>query len=189
MSTDVTSTYPDLLAFLKKISPERLRRAPRTRRAQYPSPGANYKPVLLLSALHRVYKALPLYRQGIVRYAPCTEDFSSIYDACYGIGASTPVQPKVTQAFWYLGAGTPRIWTLIPNEGQEEELELAIRNKEQVKQQPRLLELVSHAEIPQDLMALLKDRIAARAIMAYIMQEFFPPLLHELLDRALSKLK
>ena len=179
----------ELLGFLRNISPEQLRRAPGTIRAKYPSPGSNYKPVLLLTVIHRICGGSPFYRDGIVRYAPSTEDFASVYDACYGAGASKPVQPKVTQAFWYLGAGKPRVWKLVANEGQENELESAIKNKVQVKLQTKLLELVSHAEMPEEIMALLRDRTAARAILAYLKQEFFPPSLQETLDRALSKLK
>ena len=189
MKANKDSRIGDLLGFLESISPEQLRRAPGTIRAKYPSPGSNYKPVLLLTVVHRVRAGSPFYRDGIIRYAPSTEDFASVYDACYGAGATKPVQPKVTQAFWYLGAGSPRIWRLVANEGRERELESAIGNKEQVKVQTRLLELVSHAEMPEGIMALLRDRTAVRAILAYLKQEFFPPSFQETLDHALSKLK
>jgi hypothetical protein len=78
---------------------------------------------------------------------------------------------------------------LVANKGQESDLEIAINNKEQVKVQTRLLELVSHAEMPEEIMTLLRDRTAAHAILAYLKQEFFPPSLQESLDRVLSKLK
>jgi hypothetical protein len=53
------------------------------------------------------------------------------------------------------------VWNLVPNKGQEKALANAIRDKEQIKVQKRLTDLVSHAVLPSELMKLLGDMTAS----------------------------
>jgi len=49
-------------------------------------------------------------------------------------GDEADVDIKVTQAFWYLGSGKPKIWELLPKAGKGDELERLIAGKEQIKE-------------------------------------------------------
>lgn len=168
-----------LYGLLKRIAA--LRKAPITSRASFPARESPYKPVLLLSVIKRIQQGKTSYIQNEILFKQCVEDFSTLYTALFG--NNYQLETKVTQAFWYWGAGTPRIWQLIPRTGTEEALNDAILSKVQIKTPRKLQSLVLRAEFRDSDWKLLVDPDVQKALISFIMNEHFADI-----GRALARL-
>jgi predicted restriction endonuclease len=158
-----------LYALLKRIGS--LERAPQTSIGKYPAPRSPYKPVLLLTVLRRIEQPLASAGENRVLYADCERDFKQLY--CGLFGGSEDVASKVTQAFWYLGSGSPKIWDFTPQPGKAEELRTLIETKAQIKSAPKLQSIVAAAHFKDEDWKLLQDRDVRKALTAFLMSEHF----------------
>lgn len=165
-----------LLDFVKRCSS--MKRAPKTRRGQYPAPSSPYKPLLLLVVLKRIQQRRGSYASNRILYQDCVRDFSILYVRHYG--ASEQLDSKVAQPFWYLGVGSPQIWELIPRPGQETEFDQLRASRTQIKSGVRLDRLVQYARFRDCDWNLLVDPDASKAIIGYLMKEHFSSLDREL---------
>jgi hypothetical protein len=164
----------DLLTFLETT--DAFHRAPVTKRALFPTGGAPYQPLLMLSVV-RLFRRADR-RSPIIEYREAKGEYRLLYERFYGPQDDATFGPKAAQPFWVFGSGRsidPPIWTLVPQSGKERELEneLATR-KDPIKQEARLTELVKHAELPADTLMLLRNEIARRAIVSFTLQRYFP---------------
>ena len=168
----------DLLTYLKRI--ENIKRAP----SRSDAPGANfgksgspYKLILLLVIVRSL--RVPLnspFKAGRVDYEDCVGPFFEHHsELTQGTSNTHRDEQIVVQPFWNFGAGTPQLWNLAPAKGKSAELKdrLSKRPKPQVKTPKKLKELVAHAEISADDLALLIDPTANRAIEHFILGEYF----------------
>ncbi len=159
----------DLYDLLKRISS--LERAPQTSVGKYPAPRSPYKPVLLLTVLRRIEQPLAAAAENRILYADCEQDFQQLY--CGLFGGSDDVSTKVTQAFWYLGSGSPKIWEFVSQPGKEEELGSLMATKTQIKSAPKLQGLIASAQFAAADWKLLQDRDVRKALTAFLMSEHF----------------
>ena len=165
----------DLLEFLNRIDQKALKQAPPRKDIKaYPGGGsAPYKPMLLLVVLEAIRRGRKPFTQGVVEVASCREGFERLYSAVSGEAPRGGLDAQLAQPFWYLGAGIPRLWTLMPYRGGEAMLERAIAGREQVKTMKRLGQLVSGAELLAADLDLLSDAVANRAIQAFLISTYF----------------
>jgi hypothetical protein len=162
-------TADGFLNLLKRVAS--LRRAPRTRKGKYPAARSPYKPLLLLSVLRRPQQQTVPFSSNRIEYDCCLRDFEILYAALYGDGEG--IASKATQAFWYLGAGTPVIWNLTANAGQEKELPTLISKGFQVKTPGRLRMLVHSASFSPADWQLVSDQDVQKALIAFLISEHF----------------
>jgi predicted restriction endonuclease len=158
-----------LYDLLKRISA--LERAPQTSIGKYPAPRSPYKPVLLLTVLRRIDQPTTPASSNRILFDDCERDFKQLY--CGLFGGSDDVATKVTQAFWYLGSGSPRIWTFVPQPGKSEELDSLVTSKAQIKSAPKLRGLIAEAQFLEEDWALLRDSDVRKALKAFLMSEHF----------------
>jgi hypothetical protein len=158
-----------LFDLLKRVAA--LRRAPNTSRAIFPARESPYKPVLLLAVLRRIQQGKPPYIRNEILFENCFGDFSFLYADLFG--NTHQIETKVTQPFWYLGAGTPRIWELVPQYGNEDDLKNAISSKAQIKTAKRLQNLVSHAKFRAPDWKLIQDPDVQSALISFLTNEHF----------------
>src|SRR5262249_17140124 len=157
---------------LRKFTPENLKRAPETRRSTWPQGESPYKVVLIMSvvaAMHRD-RAFP---SGILYYADCVSYFRQLYQLLHPHENVGSWEPKIVQPYWYFGAGRSRIWSLVPKEGKTAELKRAIASRKQIKTETQLNSLVECAEFDAGDFDLLQDKLAARALIAFLSAEYF----------------
>jgi len=160
----------DLLHFINRISPRGLHRAPFTIKSTWVSGESPYKVILLLSvmlAMHRDKVA----RTGLVHYLDCARVFKEVYSIVFP-NADSDWEPKIVQPYWYFGSGRPRLWRLIPQEGQAHALIQAISAKKQVTNEKTLCTLVECGELDGGDCDLLQDPLAAKVIFAYLAAEY-----------------
>jgi predicted restriction endonuclease len=167
----------DLLSFLQRIDKSSLKRAPKVpskRGADFSTEGSPYKPLLLLAVIRQIGKNTKNFKSGIISFEDCVEPFFEVYsEQIKAIKQSAQKPEMVVQPFWYFGAGVPRIWELIPADNQTSELKAAIRKGVQIKTEYKLDNLVAFAEISLPDMLLIKDKVANKAIQAFILKEYF----------------
>ncbi len=167
----------DLLALLKKISA--LERAPKTSKGDYPAAQSPYKPILLLTVLWRIQQNAPHFSENTLRFDLCCKDFEKLYSSLYG-PPSSAIGGMATQAFWYLGSGKPRIWELVPNEGQSESLRVAQAEKLQVKTASKLNQMVASARFADPDWALLQDSDVQQSLISFLISRHFTDVRREL---------
>ena len=165
-----------LLTLLKDIGS--LQRAPRTVKGDYPAPRSPYKPIMLLVVLRRVQQGIKPYSENRLGYEACLRDFSALYSKLYGSASELSV--KATQAFWYLGAGKPKIWNHVAQPGMEQDLAVSLDKKTQVKSQRKLTKLVKFAQFSPENWALIADPDVQRALIAFLIAEQFTDVRREL---------
>lgn len=159
----------NLLGLLKSIGS--LERAPQTVRAGYPAPRSPYKPIMLLTTLRRLQQGRQPFIDNRISFQECLHDFSVLYSKVYG--DSSDMETKATQAFWYLGAGKPRIWQHVAKPGLEEQLATCIGEKVQIKSMAKLTSLVDYARFPEDVWTLVTDSDVQKALIAFLISEQF----------------
>jgi predicted restriction endonuclease len=159
----------NLLSLLKSIGS--LERAPQTVRAGYPAPRSPYKPIMLLTTLRRLQQGRAPFIDNRITFPECLSDFSSLYSKVYG--DSSDMETKATQAFWYLGAGKPRIWQHVPTPGMENQLLTCISERAQIKTMPKLTSMVEYARFPEEVWALVTDCDVQKALIAFLISEQF----------------
>lgn len=165
-----------LLDLLKRVAS--LKRAPRTSRGQYPASQSPYKPLLLLTVLRRIQQNREPYVSNTITYAACSQDFSTLYSRLYG--DSSELESKVTQPFWYLGTGKPKMWELVAKPGMEEELRQLATSRAQIKTAPKLTGLVDSARFADDDWHLLCDADVQKALISFLISEHFADIRHEI---------
>lgn len=166
----------DLLEYLNKLSPQSLKVAPR-RRDTKPFPlGGNaiYKPALLLVVFQLIQKGNKGFSQGSIDYPTCRDNFYIVLQAVSGGSAIDGLDAKAVQPFWYLGAGKPRIWTFIPQDGMTLHLKELIANGTQIKTRPKLEKVVSRATIDPNDLELFRNNVANAALRSYLIATYFP---------------
>ena len=166
----------NLLALLKSISS--LERAPQTVRADYPAPRSPYKPILLLTTFRRIQQGREPFIGNRIGFQECLRDFSTLYSRVFG--DSSDMETKATQAFWYLGAGKPRIWQHVAKPGMDEQLQTCIKGKVQIKSMTKLTSLVDYARFPEDAWTLLADSDVQKALIAFLISEQFTDIKKEI---------
>jgi predicted restriction endonuclease len=165
-----------LYKLLKDISA--LERAPRTVKGDYPAPRSPYKPILLLIALSRIHKGIESYASNRIEFEHCLKDFGNLYSRLFG--SSSEMAARASQAFWYLGAGKPKVWELVPKPGMEEELKALIEARVQIKTAVKLNKLVAFARFPLGYWNLLTDSDVQRALISFLIAEHFADVRREL---------
>lgn len=154
---------------LKRIAA--LKRAPRTSRGDYPAQSSPYKPILLLTVLWRLQQSKEPFSRNRIEFLRCQEDFSLLYGGLFGDRSDVPT--KVTQAFWYLGAGKPKMWQFVPQTTKEEELHSSIQKKIQIKTPAKLQRIIAHAQFCEQDWSLLSDRDVNKALISFLIAEHF----------------
>lgn len=165
-----------LLNLLKRFA--QLKRAPKTTRANYPAGRAPYKPILLLAVLRRLQQGREPYTNNSMAFEDCAKDFGTLYHRLFGHDQDP--EPKVVQAFWYLGTGSPHVWDLHPQTGKEDALLALIEGRVQVKTARKLTTHVSHASFPPADWELLTDSDVQDVLIAYLISEHFSDVQREL---------
>ncbi len=161
---------PDgLLNLLHRIAD--LARAPKTKRGQYPAERSPYKPILLLTVMRRLQLGAAPYSLNRIEFESCERDFARLYEMAYG--QSTDLSTKVSQAFWYLGAGTPQIWHFESPRGSETELDRFKAERKQVKSASSLARVVDHAYFGESDWRLLCDPYALQSLIAFTIECHF----------------
>ena len=159
----------NLLHLLKSMGS--LERAPQTVRAGYPAPRSPYKPIMLLTTLRRLQQGRTPFIENRITFQECLSDFSSLYSKVYG--DSSDMETKATQAFWYLGAGKPRIWQHVARPGMDQELLTCISERVQIKTMTKLTSIVDYARFPDEVWPLVTDTDVQKALMAFLISEQF----------------
>jgi hypothetical protein len=165
----------DLLAYLNRIAPKNLRVAP-ARSDTRPFPGGGnspYKQILLLVVLQMIRKRDKGFSRGLVDFNVCGEEFAKLVEALYDDGPELNMESMVVQPYWYFGAGVPRLWDLVPQDGRSIELKQAIASGTQIKTRSKLERLVALAEIKSSDLDLLNDDTANAAIRGYVVSTYF----------------
>lgn len=165
-----------LFAILKRFAA--LRRAPKTSKGKYHAPTSPYKPILLLTVLRRIQQGRNPYAQNRIDYDTCEQDFRILYSRLYG--ETEDVGPKVAQAYWYLGSGSPRIWTLQPKAGKEAELSKLVAEHAQIKTPTKLKTFVSMASFTENDWNVLVDEDVQRALIYFLLSEHFADIRREI---------
>jgi predicted restriction endonuclease len=155
-----------------------LRRAPKTSKGRYHASTSPYKPILLLTVLRRIQQGRQPYAQNKIDYDTCEQDFQILYSRLYG--ETENMGPKVAQAYWYLGSGSPQIWTLMPKIGRETELSNLIAEHAQIKTPTKLKKFVAIATFTQCDWILLNDQDVQRALIHFLISEHFADVRREI---------
>jgi predicted restriction endonuclease len=158
-----------LLELIRRIAA--LKRAPKTSKARFPASRAPYKPILLLTVLRRLQQRRKPYADNVISFDECQRDFGTLYAGLFGTDGA--LEPKVVQAFWYLGSGSPKMWDLHPQPGQTQELESMLEAKTQIKTSRKLTTLVSHASFSKADWILLNDGDIQDVLMTFLINEHF----------------
>jgi hypothetical protein len=127
---------------------------------------------MLLVTLRRIQQARAPYAENRMVYNVCEKDFGELY--CRLFSDSNDIGTKASQAYWYLGSGSPKMWTLVPAVGAEESLGTHLSSKKQVKNASKLAQLVSLAHFSEVDWKLLSDTDVQNALMAFLISEHFP---------------
>jgi|SRR6185437_10928094 len=166
----------DLYDLLKRIAA--LKRAPKTRKGRYHAARSPYKPVLLLTVLRRMQQGKAPYASNRINFEVCIQDFHLLYSRLFG--EPEEIESKVTQAFWYLGSGSPKLWALSSKSGQERQLQALIAQHAQIKSAGKLKKLVEFASFSEVDWALLADSDVQQALIAFLISEHFADVRHEI---------
>lgn len=157
-----------LYSFLSRIEKRRLRTAPYTVRATWGESSSPYK-VIMIAALLMGFKKKN-FKNGIItldQIRPFYEKIGKLLVSDFKCK-----DPQVIQPFWYLGAGQPKIWNLIPVEGSSGKLIQAILKGKQVKSPGVFSDLVAGAELTTPDFDLLSDPIGARCVARFLAGEY-----------------
>jgi predicted restriction endonuclease len=165
-----------LFGLLKRFAA--LRRAPKTSKGKYHAPTSPYKPILLLTVLRRIQQGRHSYAQNRIDYDACEQDFRTLYSRLYG--ETDNIGSKVAQAYWYLGAGSPQVWTLVPKAGKEAELSKLIAEHAQIKTPTKLKTFVSMASFGENDWNVLTDQDVQRALIYFLISEHFADIRREI---------
>lgn len=165
-----------LYDLLKRIAA--LKRAPKTRRGRYHAYRSPYKPVLLLSVLRRIQQGREPYASNRVSFGACEADFRKLYAQLFG--EPEEVETKVTQAFWYLGSGSPRLWGFSPKPGMDEALLTLINDHAQIKTPGKLKKLVEFASFSAPDWSLVTDSDVQEALISFLIAEHFADVRREI---------
>lgn len=166
----------NLLDLLKRIGS--LQRAPRTIKGDYPAPTSPYKPILLLATLRRIQQGTQPYASNRIEFRQCLSDFTILYSRVFG--GSNEMGTRAAQAFWYLGAGKPRLWEHVPRPGSEDELRAHMDQKVQIKSVRKLDNLVAFARFTPEHWSLLTDADVQQALISFLIAEQFTDVRREL---------
>lgn len=159
----------NLLSFLSRIQKTTLRTAPYTARATWATGSRSPYKVIMISALIRGLKK-GQFKNGIVTLNSIRPHYEHIASILMPRAAVS--DPMVVQPFWYLGAGQPKVWSLIPAEGSADELVKAVINRKQIKTLGILSGMISGAEISTADYELLNDPLCSRTIARFIAGEY-----------------
>ena len=166
----------NLLGLLKNIGS--LERAPQTVRAGYPAPRSPYKPIMLLTTLRRLQQGKQPFIENRISFQESLNDFSVLYSKVYG--ESSDMETKATQAFWYLGAGKPRIWQHVAMPGMDDQLLKCISERVQIKTMTKLTKMVDYARFPEETWPLVVDSDVQKALIAFLISEQFTDVRREI---------
>jgi hypothetical protein len=159
-----------LYSFLSRIQKNNLRVAPFTKKATWVAgQGSPYKVIMVTAVLYGRRKNA--FKNGLITIEQIRPFFSKL--AALLLPAAKIEDSMLVQPFWYLGAGQPKIWDLIPAEGASDELIKAMVDRRQIKTMTALKSLVSGAELSTPDFELLSDPLAARTIVRFIAGEYF----------------
>jgi len=164
-----------LLDLLKRVA--ELKRAPKTSKGKYPALKSPYKPILLLTVLRRIQQGRQPYVTNTIEFDACFQDFAALYARLYG--ESSNIESKVTQAFWYLGSGKPKMWQLCAKPGMQETLDTLVSSHAQVKTAGKLTKLIEVAKFADSDWALLSDTDVQQALISFLISEHFPDVRRE----------
>jgi predicted restriction endonuclease len=158
-----------LYDLLKRIAA--LKRAPKTTRGRYPAGESPYKPVLLLTVLRRIQQGKNPYALNRIDFDSCTRDFGHVYGRLFG--NPEEMMPKVTQAFWYLGSGVPKIWSFVPKSGYEENLDQLMKDHAQIKSPGKLDNHIEYAYFAEEDFRLVNDGDVQEALISFLISRHF----------------
>lgn len=79
----------------------------------------------------------------------------------------------LSQAFWYLGTGVPRVWDFVAQDAKLLDLKAAIAAGKQIKSKRQLMSLVALAEFNSSDLDLLNDKLANDAIKCFLVRKYF----------------
>jgi predicted restriction endonuclease len=159
----------ELYDLLKRIAA--LRRAPKTSKGRYHAARSPYKPVLLLTVLRRIQQGKAPYASNRMEFDVCARDFELLYSRLFG--EPEEIHTKVTQAFWYLGSGSPKLWELTAKPGKEEELQSLVAQHAQIKTPGKLKLLVRLASFSEADWSLLTDSDVQEALISFLISQHF----------------
>jgi hypothetical protein len=125
-----------------------------------------------------------IFKAGIVRLEQCLPIYEEIYQSAYPAHPMTSLEleAKLVQPFWYLGAGTPRLWRLVPQTGMTGELKQTIAARPQIKTASALNRLVDYAELASEDYNFLRDPIVAEFLLYFLSGKHDLPGLLDLWD-------
>ena len=166
----------ELYDLLKRIAA--LKRAPKTKRGRYHAGRSPYKPVLLLTVLRRIQQGRKPYASNRITFEACVSDFRMLYSRLFG--EPEEIETKVTQAFWYLGSGSPKLWDLSSKPGRDDELQVLIDEHAQIKTSGELNKLVEFASFGETDWALLVDEDVQQALTSFLISQHFPDVRQEI---------
>lgn len=165
-----------LYDLLKRIAA--LKRAPKTKKGRYHAERSPYKPVLLLTVLRRVQQGREPYVSNRIYFETCTKDFQMLYSRLFG--EPEEIETKVTQAFWYLGSGSPKLWNFSSKPRRDGELQALIDERAQVKTPGKLKKLVEFASFNESDWRLLADSDVQKALISFLISEHFSDVRQEI---------
>ncbi len=148
-----------------------LRRAPKTTKGRYHAARSPYKPVLLLTVLRRIQQGKTPYANNRMKFDVCARGFGLLYSRLFG--EPEEINTKVTQAFWYLGSGSPKLWELTAKPGEEENLQLLVAQNAQIKTPGKLKHLVRFASFSEADWSLLTDPDVQEALISFLIAQHF----------------
>ena len=158
-----------LYDLLKRISA--LRRAPKTTRGRYPAGESPYKPVLLLTVLRRIQQGRNPYARNRIDFDSCAKDFGQLYGRLFG--KPEEIMPKVTQAFWYLGSGVPKIWHFVAKRGSGEKLDQLLKDHVQIKSPGKVESHIEYACFADEDFRLVNDSDVQEALISFLISRHF----------------
>ncbi len=165
-----------LYDLLKRIAA--LKRAPKTKRGRYHADRSPYKPVLLLTVLRRIQQGREPYASNRISFEACTNDFRILYSRLFG--EPEEIETKVTQAFWYLSSGSPKLWEFSSKPGRDDELHVLIDEHAQIKTSGKLNKLVEFASFSETDWPLLADEDVQQALISFLISQHFPDVRQEI---------
>jgi hypothetical protein len=168
-----------LCKFLAKL--DNLQQASATKRAPFKAGSSLYKPTMLLAVVDSIRNARSGYTENMISIDTTCRDFANLYvELVDGSRPATKIAVEpATQAFWYLGSGKPRIWSLTPQPNRGSDLTSAIRDGVQIKSPIKLTSMVQSARFSAPTWDLLQSRNHCNAIFSFLVARYFPADLSE----------
>jgi hypothetical protein len=146
---------------------------------------------MLLAVMDGVKNSRGGYTEREISFDPIRRDFANLYMSL--VDSSRPVDiiatEPATQAFWYLGSGKPKIWSLIAQPGCGTKLSSAITNAMQIKSPRKLASLVRSMRFSAPTWELIQNTNRCNAIISFLIARYFPGDLEEsTIQRSLHQL-